>query len=153
MRPTAQIQISSSVALKASGTLWANPSDARLKDVAGLADLNQCWMDISNIPTKRYTVRTDCFNNVQVFDRSQTGWVAQDVQVVMEKAVTVRPFTKLDGTVIEDCLHLDVSQLFPTLFGAFQLAQQRILTLEANLVTLQADHAVLLARVDAAEIP
>ena len=141
----AQVHISGSTAFKASGTLWANPSDARLKDVAGLADLAQCWSDVSDIPTKRYAVKTDCFTQRNVPDRNQTGWVAQDVQAVIPKAVSEVPFTKLDGTVITDCLHLDQSQLFPTLFGAFQLAQQRIVTLEGQV-------ADLLARVTALEV-
>lgn len=93
--PTVQFELSGSVGQKASGTTWSNPSDARLKDIQGPADLQRCYDDVKALELKRYRVKDDCFTNDQIKDRTVTGLVAGDVQKIIPKAVNVVPFTKV----------------------------------------------------------
>lgn len=160
--PTVEFELSGSVGQKASGTTWSNPSDARLKDILGPADLQRCYDDVKALELKRYRVKDDCFTTKQITDRTVTGLVAGDVQRIIPKAVNVVPFSKvpvLDGEeeyqeqvkdkdgvvemvtksrpkyrtdVIEDCLNLDMSQVYMQLMGAVQLLIQKVEILEAR---------------------
>jgi hypothetical protein len=130
MSPSVQFELSGAIGQKASGTTWANPSDERLKTNIVLADLQRCYDDIKALPLKRYTLKDDCFTAEQVKDRTLTGFIANDVQKIMPKAVNVIPFAKVTKEVIEDCLNLDVSQIYMQAIGAIQMLQKKIELLE-----------------------
>lgn len=222
MTPTVGFEIVGSVAQKASGTTWSNPSDERLKIIRGSADVQRCYDDIKALPLLRYSLRNDCFTEEQVKDRTVTGVTANDVQKIIPKAVNVIPFTKVpitDGEeeyqeqdfvveqvevsevkiinglpvlikevkeqkrllfdeiqvldekgnpifqkkdkkahplthsiprmitktrpkyraeVIEDCLNLDMSQVYMQMLGAVQMLQKKVEALEAEIVELRA---------------
>jgi hypothetical protein len=91
--PAVQFELSGSIGQKASGTTWSNPSDIRLKNVLGPADLQRCYDDIKNMPLMRYTLKSECFSPEQAADRSILGWIANDIQKVIPKAVTVQQFS------------------------------------------------------------
>lgn len=95
MTPTVEFELYGSVGQKASGTTWSNPSDERLKDIIGPADLQRCYDDVKSLKLKRYRVKDDCFTSEQARDRTVTGLVAGDVQKIIPKAVNVVPFTKV----------------------------------------------------------
>ena len=97
MAPAVQFELSGSVGQKASGTTWSNPSDARLKDILGPADLQRCYDDIKELAQYliRYRLKDDCFKAEQATDRTLTGFAAGDVQKVIPKAVNIVPFTKV----------------------------------------------------------
>ena len=91
--PAVQFELGGSIGQKASGTTWSNPSDIRLKNVLGPADLQRCYDDIKNMPLMRYTLKSECFSPEQAADRSILGWIANDIQKVIPKAVTVQKFS------------------------------------------------------------
>ena len=107
-----------SVAQKATGTTWTNPSDRRLKEDILPADLNICYSNIKNIPLRYYKLRDEYITEKAAADRHKVGWIAQEVQSVFPKAVITSP---LHG--IEDCLALDADQLFASMYGAIQKLQ------------------------------
>jgi len=103
MIPNVQFELSGSIGQKATGTAWSNPSDERLKDVLGLADLQRCYDDVKALPLKRYRLKDSCFTAEHAKDRTLIGWVANDVKKVIPKAVDVKPFSMVavdDGTEI-----------------------------------------------------
>lgn len=97
MTPTVQLELSGSIGQKASGTNWSNPSDERLKNILGPADLQRCYDDIKALAQYliRYRLKDDCFRADQAKDRTLTGFAAGDVQKVIPKAVNIVPFTKV----------------------------------------------------------
>lgn len=167
MTPTVQFELSGSIGQKASGTAWSNPSDERLKDIQGPADLQRCYDDVKALPLLRYTLKDDCLTPKQATDRTVTGFTANDVQKVIPKAVNVVPFSKVptldgeeyyqeeiaaeDGTtttitktrpkyraeVIDDCLNLDMSQVYMQMFGAVQMLQKKVEAMEAEIITIK----------------
>lgn len=101
MTPAVQFELSGAVGQKSSGTTWANPSDRRLKDNIAPADLQRCYDDVKSLPLMRYTLKLDCFTTEQARDRTVLGWVANDVQKVIPKAVDKHDFLMVkveDGT-------------------------------------------------------
>jgi hypothetical protein len=90
--PTYQLQLSTDSAGKPSTALWTITSDERIKEDIELADLDLCYEAIKTIPLKRYKWRDDVYSNEQVTDRRKLGWIAQDVETVFPKAVSIHEF-------------------------------------------------------------
>ena len=71
-----------------------------------------------------YHWKDTVYTKEQVRDRSKLGWIAQDVQTVFPKAVSSRPFfyPTEDPTsdILEDCLDLNVDQMYAVMYGALQ---------------------------------
>ena len=113
--PAYQLQLSSDSAAKPSTNTWTVSSDERLKTNIQLADLDMCYSTIKSIPLKRYTWRDDVYSSEQVPDRSKLGWIAQDVEQVIPKAVEQR-----DMFGYPDCRTLNNDQIMASLYGTVQ---------------------------------
>jgi hypothetical protein len=87
-----QLQLSTDSAGKPSTNTWTIVSDERIKEDIELADLDLCYEAIKTIPLKRYKWRDDVYSEEQVTDRRKLGWIAQDVETVFPKAVSIHEF-------------------------------------------------------------
>jgi hypothetical protein len=87
-----QLQLSTDSAGKPSTNTWTIVSDERIKEDIELADLDLCYEAIKTIPLKRYKWRDDVYSEDQVTDRRKLGWIAQDVESVFPKAVSIHKF-------------------------------------------------------------
>jgi hypothetical protein len=112
---TYQLSLTSDSAAKPGTSSWTISSDMRLKEDIEDADLDICYNNIKNLPLKRYKWKDDIYTNEQVPDRHKLGWIAQDVEQILPKAViTSNQFE------IEDCKSLDIDQIIATLYGSIQ---------------------------------
>ena len=134
--------------------LWTVVSDERIKKDIVPADLNRCYEIVKSVPLKYFAFADGVYTDEQIKDKHNLGWIAQDVQKVFSKAVSVKPFTKKfdtgkteeveeDGVkstrpvfkeeVIEDCLDLNSGQLIAALYGAVQQLMIKVEELEGKL--------------------
>jgi hypothetical protein len=130
--PSYQLQLSTDSAAKPSTNTWTVPSDERLKTDIILADLDRCYEIVRDLPLKRFTWRDDVYTAEQVPDRSKLGWIAQDVEKVFPKAITITEHKISDDEIIEDCRGLNADQLYAVLWGAVQKLQLKVAALEAT---------------------
>ena len=140
LTPAYQLQLSTDSAGKPGvGGLWTITSDERIKKDIELADLDRCYDIVKNVPLKRFGWADGVYTEQQVKDQHNLGWIAQDVQKVFPKAVSVKPFTKhleTGAEVIEDCLDLNSGQLIMALYGAVQKLQAKVEALELKVVVV-----------------
>ena len=113
--PSFRLQVVSDSAAKPSTNTWTVSSDERLKTNITLANLDICYNNIKNLPLKRFTWRDDIYTTEQVADRSKLGWIAQDVELLLPKAVET-----LDMHGYSDCRSLNSDQIIACLYGAVQ---------------------------------
>ena len=123
-----------------AGGLWTVVSDERIKTDIVPADLDRCYEIVKSVPLKHFGFKPGVYTDEQIQDKHSLGWIAQDVQAVFEKAVSVKPFTmhtpQPDGTVqddvIEDCLDLNSGQMIAALYGCVQALMAKVEALEAR---------------------
>ena len=115
-------EISSPVAMKPGGTAWTSTSDRRLKANIISANVITCENLIRNLDLKRYTWD----DQVPGDDRTQLGWIAQEVEQHFPKAIV-----KKNMYGLEDCHLLDSSQITMAMYGALKRCISRIDELEA----------------------
>jgi hypothetical protein len=113
--PQFALELGEDLAFKPTSSAWATSSDERLKENIVNADLDVCYNNVKNIPLKHYTWNDDVYNSNQVGDRSQLGWIAQDVENIIPKAVERKNMHGLD-----DCRTLNNDQIIANLYGAVQ---------------------------------
>lgn len=118
--PDYQLTLSSDSAAKPSSTLWTVSSDERLKTNITNANLDICYENVKNIPLKRYTWKDSVYTNEEVSDRSKLGWIAQDIEEYIPKAVQ-----KHNMHGYEDCRSLNADQLIASLYGAVQKLMEK----------------------------
>ena len=123
---TYQLDLSTDRARKLTTSTWATGSDRRVKENIEDADLQMCLDTVDKIALKRFSWKKELYP--QIDDRRVLGFIAQEVQTVMPKSVSVGP-----AQGIPDFLTLDVDQLYKTLFGATKKLIQRVGALEATL--------------------
>lgn len=129
--PAYQFQVATDSAGKPGvGGLWTVVSDERIKKDIELADLDRCYEIVKSVPLKRFEWADGVYTEEQVRDRHNLGWISQDVQKVFPKATNTISFTKLDKTIIEDCLGLNSGQLYAAMYGAVQKMIQKVEILE-----------------------
>ena len=146
--PSYALHLNSADAAKTSGTTWISISDERTKENISFANLDRCYEIVKTLPLKRYTYKKEILSDSQAPDRSKLGWIAQDVQKVFPKAVSVSDMqtqnivdyvTNHNGEqepvyeVLKDYLHLDSDQLFIVTYGAVQKLMEKIEYLETVL--------------------
>ena len=92
--PSYQLHVNTDSAGKpgASG-LWTVVSDERIKENIVPADLSRCYDIVKQVGLKHYGYKPGVYTDAQVKDRNALGWIAQDVQKVFSKAVSVKQFT------------------------------------------------------------
>jgi hypothetical protein len=103
-----------------SSALWTNFSDFRLKENIVLADLDICYENIKKLKLKRFNFKEGIVDEA---DKNVLGFIAQDVQKIFNKSVSVSPYAG-----IEDCLWLNETQILRTLYGAVQKIIEKIET-------------------------
>lgn len=113
--PQFSLELGEDLAFKPTSSAWATSSDERLKEQIVNADLDICYNNIKNIPLKHYTWNNDVYNVNQISDRSQLGWIAQDVENIIPKAVEKK---NMHG--LTDCRTLNNDQIIANLYGAVQ---------------------------------
>jgi len=109
--PQFALHLSEDLAFKPTSSAWSTSSDERLKEDIQPADLDLCLQNIKNIPLKHYSWKTGIYENIR--DKSQLGWIAQDVEKIIPKAVETK---NMYG--IEDCKSLNNDQIIANLYGA-----------------------------------
>jgi hypothetical protein len=127
--------------------VWAISSDERIKDDITEADYELCFNNINKLKLKRYKYKKGV-NEIISKDKYRLGFIAQEVQDIFPKNVSIRPMSIYDENnevieVIEDCLSIDTEQINSTLYGAFkhsikliQSQDDRIKELEAKMVDI-----------------
>ena len=150
------LELGATNAFKISGTTWSTTSDSRLKENITTASLDICYDAIKTLPLKRFNY-VDKYSSNPIGDRTQLGWIAQDVSSALPKAVISSSFTTwvdysgetitgsnntlitsgsrvqdvLAGSeVIDDILTLDSDQIIKMMYGAIQKLQAKVETLE-----------------------
>ena len=92
--PAYKLEISTDSAGKPGvGGLWTVVSDERIKTDITPADLDRCYEIVKSVPLKHFGFAPGVYTDDQVNDKHSLGWIAQDVQKVFSKAVSVKPFT------------------------------------------------------------
>jgi hypothetical protein len=100
-----------------NGTAWDQTSDHRIKENIKKANLNICYDNVKNINLYRFNYK-DAFGNGTHRDRTQLGFVAQQVNQYYPKSIT-RGKRKLDDNrEVPDLASIDITQVNFTLFGA-----------------------------------
>ena len=91
--PAYKLEISTDSAGKPGvGGLWTVVSDERIKTDITPADLNRCYEIVKSVPLKHFGFAPGVYTDDQIQDKHSLGWIAQDVQKVFSKAVSVKPF-------------------------------------------------------------
>ena len=157
------LDLSTANARKLSGTSWATGCDERLKENIITASLDICYDAVKNIPLKRFTWKTSSYGpSSAIEDKSQIGWIAQDVQSTLPHAIKTGSFTTYstytgsaaitgsDGktiinpgdkvqdvlagsTITSNMMSLQSDQMFKFMYGAIQKLQQKVEALEAQI--------------------
>jgi hypothetical protein len=133
-----QLTLSLDSAGKPTSSTWIISSDERIKENIVLADVDRCVEIIRAVPLKHYRWKDEVYTQEQVKDRSKLGWIAQDVKKVFPKAVGTQRLAYnqvyedvvsengltekklISEDVIEDCLDLNVDQMYAVMYGAIQ---------------------------------
>lgn len=144
--PGYQLELSADSAAKPSTSTWTVSSDERLKSNISLADTARCYEIVKSLPLKRFTWRDDVYAPEQVNDRSKLGWIAQDVEGVFPKAVTIAAL-QFAATArspqkykLEDARSLNADQIYAALYGAVQKLITKIESLESDFAAYKASH-------------
>jgi hypothetical protein len=116
------LTITGSDATKNGGSInWITTSDRRLKSNIHLANTITCENFMRKLDLKRFTWN----DNETVRDKTQLGFIAQEVEELLPKSVSTREFAN-----IPDCKLLDTSQIMMTMYGALKRCISRIDELE-----------------------
>ena len=126
--PGTQLDLSTDSARKLTTTTWATGSDERIKEDIELANLDVCYETVKSIPLKRFAWK-DSYAPADIQnDRRQLGFIAQDVETIMPKAVMQSAENGFD-----DFRTLNTDQLLKASWGALQRVMQKLEALEAQL--------------------
>jgi len=109
--PTSNIRLTlfSGDAYKPTGSTWNTTSDERIKENIRDADLEMCYSNFQQIPLRRFTYKEPFVQDL--YDKYVLGFVAQEVEEILPKAVTTSP---------TDVSILNIDQLNMIRFGALQ---------------------------------
>ncbi len=113
--PQFSLQLGEDLAFKPTTTTWATSSDERLKEEIQTADLDKCLDNVKNIPLKKYKWKESVYPNSEVNHKKQLGWLAQDVESIIPKAVERK---NMHG--YEDCRTLNNDQIIANMYGAIK---------------------------------
>jgi len=137
--PSYRIHLSEDSAAKPDTNTWTVSSDRRLKANIIDADLDRCLEIVKQIPLRRFTWKDEYLPPEAARDRSKLGWIADEVESVFPKAVSIAPFVRnkmikktqtdetgnvheieevVSETVFEDCKHMNSDQIIAAMYGA-----------------------------------
>jgi len=111
-----------------SQTSWTTLSDRRIKNNITKASYEKCLDNVKNIELYRFNFKN---NIVNTNDRTQLGFIAQEVQNVYPKAVEAN---QIYNSEIEGLLTLDTTQIKYNLYGAFKYLIEKVEILEKKLL-------------------
>ena len=131
--PSYSLQLATDSAAKPATATWTVSSDKRIKTDIQDANLEICYSNIKNIQLRRYTWLSNV-SGTEMQDRSQLGWIAQEVETVFPKSVTTIPMSS-DGFV--DFKMLNSDQIYASLFGCVQKLQKMNEDLEERIRVLE----------------
>lgn len=118
-----KLELVQDLAYKPSTSTWTISSDERLKENIVQADLDRCYEIVSTLPLKHYAWREEMAARTR--DKTKLGWIAQDVELHLPKAVA-----KSEAFGIPDCRSLDTDQIYAVMYGAIQKLQNKVEALE-----------------------
>ncbi len=142
--PGVQLDLTTDGARKLTTTTWSTGSDARIKEDIVDANIDRCYDIVSNIKLKHYRWMDDIANIVD--DKSQLGWIAQDVEVVFPKAVTTSNAYGLD-----DFRSLNADQMYKVMYGALSKVIEKCDRYETIITEHEKTIQSLLTRISALE--
>jgi len=145
--PDYQLHLSSDSAAKPSTSTWTVSSDERLKDNIQNADLDICYNNINNLRLTKYTWKNEVYSTEQVADRSKLGWIAQEVEQILPKAVE-----KVNMHGYEDCRTLNTDQIIASLYGCIQKLIQKCENRQSNIDLLKSKYDEINKILDTLEI-
>ena len=94
-------------------TSFTSGSDIRLKEDIINADLNLCYNNIKELRLVYYKWKDFTYENTDIsLDKHRLGWIAQELETILPKSVTIS-----NNYGLEDCKHINVDQLYATLYG------------------------------------
>lgn len=115
--PNYQLELTTDSAAKPTSNTWTATSDERVKEDIEDANLDLCYNNIKNLKLKYYKWKDDFIENHLVEDKHKLGWIAQDVEKIIPKAVITTNNEKYN---IEDFKSLNSDQIIACMFGAIQ---------------------------------
>jgi hypothetical protein len=101
----------------ANTTSWTAGSDQRIKENIKKSNLKICYDNVKNINLYRYNY-IDGFNKGTQHDKTQLGFIAQQVQQHFPKSVTRSKMRIEDKRELPDFASVNIDQINFTLFGA-----------------------------------
>jgi hypothetical protein len=128
--PSYQLDLSTDNARKLTSTTWLTGSDQRIKTNIEDADIDICYSNIKNIKLHRFEWDSTLLPDVD--DRHVIGFIAQEVQTILPKAVK-----ESNDYGFSDFKSLDTDQLNKCLFGCVQKLIVKVEALEAQVLALQ----------------
>lgn len=138
--PSYQLQLSTDSAAKPSTSTWTISSDQRVKTDIESANQDRCYEIIKSLDLKYYRYNDEYLDSNVAPDRRRLGWIAQEVETIFPKAVTVS-----SNYGIEDCKSLNVDQIYAAMYGCIkkmqatqEAMQTKINSLETTIVDLTA---------------
>lgn len=108
-------------AAKPATSTWLTASDRRLKEDINTANLEICYNNVKNLELKYFKWRDEFINKEITTDRKKLGWIAQEVEQIIPKAVK-----KNNMYNMEDCRTLDSGQIIANLYGTIKLLIKKI---------------------------
>ena len=100
--------------------LWVIWSDERIKADIEIANYELCYSNIQKLDLHRFSYSSNFRDFV---DKKQLGFIAQEIEALYPKSIAETSNIMLDGTEMNDCKTVDISQINYTLYGAFKHLQ------------------------------
>ena len=125
-----------------SQTSWTTLSDRRIKTNVVKASYEKCLENVKNIELYRFNFKN---NIVNTNDRTQLGFIAQEVQNVYPKAVEAN---QIYNSEIEGLLTLDTTQIKYNLYGAFKYLIDKVEILEKKLLFYEQNNSSNILKID-----
>lgn len=107
------LHLGEDLAFKPTSTTWTTSSDERLKEDIQPADTDVCYENVKSIPLKKFKWKDSVYGKREVNHKRQMGWIAQDVEEKIPKAVERK---NMHG--IQDCRTLNNDQIIANMYGA-----------------------------------
>ncbi len=139
--PTFQLHLSTDSAAKPTTNTWTISSDRRVKNDIEDASTEICYNAVKSLKLKRFLYDLSYSEACQVKDRHVVGWIAQDVEVVFPKAVTIQPYEPI--TQLSNFYGLDVDQIYKSMYGALYKVIEDKEVLESEVQSLKVKHSLL----------
>ena len=121
--PAYQLELTTDSAGKPSTNTWTVSSDERIKEDIEDADIDICYENVKNLKLKYFKWKDEFIDDHSIEDRHKLGWIAQEVETVLPKAVTT---TNNDKYEIEDFKSLNSDQIIACMYGAIQKLIEKV---------------------------